>query len=181
MNKQELRLLILNKRRSFIDPLKSEADLIIQERALFLVDSYQTIGVYLNLKDEVATDLIIERLLDTDKIVCGPKCVGSVLEFRTIFDCSSFKKGMMNIMEPTGKLIDKDNIQVLLIPLVAYDKNLHRLGYGKGYYDRYLADYKGLKIGLAYQCQCVDMIPNDEYDIALDYLINEKEIIRFTK
>jgi len=178
MSKQELRMLMLNNRRLFAGQHKHTADQKIQEQALTLINAYQTIGIYLNMQEEVSTKLIIDSLRLANKVICGPKCVGSELEFRVIDDPAALKPGMLGIMEPTGELIAKEHIQVLLIPLVAFDQNLNRLGYGKGYYDRYLAGFHGLKIGLAYQLQSVESIRTDEHDIALDYIITENSLIQ---
>ena len=81
------------------------------------------------------------------------------------------------IPEPTSK--KKVNPNILLVPLVAYDNNLNRIGYGGGFYDRYLKRTKKNKniitIGLAYSFQKVKKIPINKYDIRLDYIITEKE------
>jgi 5-formyltetrahydrofolate cyclo-ligase len=82
------------------------------------------------------------------------------------------------IPEPTSNL--KKHPNILLVPLVAFDKNLNRIGYGGGFYDRYISRFKKKKnfvtIGLAYSFQKVERILIDKYDIKLDYIITEKKI-----
>jgi|TARA_Y100000389_G_scaffold190938_1_gene216390 5-formyltetrahydrofolate cyclo-ligase len=84
------------------------------------------------------------------------------------------------IPEPISK--KKVSPEILLIPLVAYDKELNRLGYGGGFYDRYISsipfDKKIIKIGLAFSFQKVDKIPIKKYDKKLDYIMTEKNLIQ---
>jgi 5-formyltetrahydrofolate cyclo-ligase len=84
------------------------------------------------------------------------------------------------IPEPVSSKIFYPDI--LLVPLVAYDNNLNRLGYGGGYYDRYIEKLektkKIIKIGLAFSFQKISSIPIDQYDKRLDFIITEKEILR---
>ena len=84
------------------------------------------------------------------------------------------------IPEPkTSKIINPD---ILLIPLVAFDKRLYRIGYGGGYYDRYIEKQSKkkffIKIGIAHSCQKINRVPNNKYDKKLDVLITEKYILR---
>jgi 5-formyltetrahydrofolate cyclo-ligase len=83
------------------------------------------------------------------------------------------------IPEPISK--KKINPEILLVPLVAYDSELNRLGYGGGFYDRYLStamsDKKIIKIGLGFSFQKIDKVPVNQYDKKLDYIITEKNFI----
>jgi 5-formyltetrahydrofolate cyclo-ligase len=83
------------------------------------------------------------------------------------------------IPEPISK--KKINPEILLVPLVAYDSELNRLGYGGGFYDRYISstqhDKKIIKIGLGFSFQKIDKVPINQYDKKLDYIITEKNII----
>ena len=65
---------------------------------------------------------------------------------------------------------------LILIPGLAFDKKLNRLGRGRGYYDRYLKNFTGIKVGVCFEVQLVDVVPADDHDIELDYLITEKKI-----
>ena len=84
------------------------------------------------------------------------------------------------IPEPISNKVKYPDI--LLVPLVAYDKNLNRIGYGGGFYDRYIKKIKKNKkiitIGLAYSFQKVKKIPVNEYDIKLDFIVTEKKELR---
>lgn len=85
-----------------------------------------------------------------------------------------YEKSSFGIMEPTSReeMLAK-NIDVMLIPLVAFDEQCHRMGHGKGFYDRYLSKYTGLRIGIAYECQKFPDIPIRTHDESLDIIITE--------
>lgn len=94
------------------------------------------------------------------------------------YDTSSIlQERALSILEPiNGTKIEKQELDVMLIPMVAFDEALHRLGHGAGYYDRYLQDYQGIKIGIAYECQKVDDIQQMPHDINMDMIITEDAI-----
>ena len=75
-----------------------------------------------------------------------------------------------------NRLINKNKIDLLIVPIVAYDKNHNRLGYGGGYYDRYLKDYCGNVIGLAFNFQQVENLPVENFDLPIKIIIDEKKI-----
>jgi len=79
--------------------------------------------------------------------------------------------GPFNTKEPVGEIVDRDSIECFIIPCVAINKDMQRIGYGKGYYDRYLEGYKGYKIGVCYNNSIGLDVKCDEFDIVLDYVI----------
>lgn len=88
-------------------------------------------------------------------------------------DSSGFVQNRLGIYEPvSNQEITKDKIDLIIVPLLAYNDKLYRVGYGGGYYDRYLADYKGIKIGVAFPFQLISDDFNDEYDIKLDMVVS---------
>lgn len=101
------------------------------------------------------------------------------IRFFEIQDDTTFTKSAYGIQEPvSGKEIKAVGMAVLLIPLVAFDEQCHRLGHGKGFYDRFLQTYQGLRIGVAYECQKWPVIPTDVHDELLDMIITEETIYR---
>ena len=83
----------------------------------------------------------------------------------------------LQIKEPDpdhSTLLEKEKIDVIIVPLLAFDEKRKRLGYGGGYYDRYLKDFKGLKIGVGFEAQKNTDLPEEEHDIPLDIIITEK-------
>ena len=178
MSKTELRKLIKQRSEAFDADAKTKADQIILGYLMKLIKDTKSVGIYLSLKEEVDTFALLKRLLALKiKVSSGVCTKPNILNFVIIEDLAQLKKGMLNIYEPVGEVIAKNMIDVMIVPMVAYDKNRHRLGHGKGYYDRYLADYQGLKIGLAYKYQEVENIPWEKHDIKMDIIINEEGII----
>ena len=86
------------------------------------------------------------------------------------------KKSSFGILEPSNqsKIINKENIDLLIVPMVAFDSNHNRLGYGGGYYDRYLKNYAGKVIGLAFSFQQTEALPVESFDIPIKTIIDEK-------
>ena len=178
MNKQELRQLI-KERQAFFDPdMKQKADLLIQDRLWTLISGFKSIGIYQSMNDEVDTSRIIKLILASNMTLSSGRCLDlQNMEFAKVSSLDNLKPGVLNILEPTEEMIAIDDIEVLVIPMVAYDQDRNRLGHGKGYYDRYLKNFKGLKIGIAYQYQEVTKIIKEKHDIPMDIIVNENKII----
>tara|TARA_Y100000591_G_C21759349_1_gene659225 strand:- start:712 stop:1263 length:552 start_codon:yes stop_codon:yes gene_type:complete len=132
------------------------------------------IGTYISIKNEP----IIER--QKDKIYSCPKVMGTEINFFKIQN--NFKKGAFDIPEPTNDVpFDIFDLDLLLIPLVAFNKKLERIGYGKGFYDKFLAkfnenDRRPYFWGIGYNFQIVDEIFGEKLDIKLDKVITERNI-----
>ena len=120
-----------------------------------------TLGLYMPINNEIEVNL-------DNKNVCYPKIIGDDILF---FKPDGFTPGIFNILEPNGELVDKKTIDLIIVPLLYFDKYNNRVGYGKGYYDRFLSDYNGITVGVAYDFQEVDKIDVKPTDIKLDYII----------
>lgn len=133
------------------------------------------IGCYVSLTGEVDTLELISILLQTHR-VCVPKVEGQVMHFYEIQSLDDLKEGHFHVLEPiTKKKIFPQDIDLMIVPMLAYDQNLNRVGYGKGYYDCYFASgFQGYKLGLAFSFQYIDYINTNQYDQPLDEIINEK-------
>ncbi len=86
---------------------------------------------------------------------------------------TSFEKGSYGIMEPVGSSFNEE-IDVVIVPMCAFDNKLNRLGFGKGYYDRFLKNRNTLKIGVAFSCQQTEDIIKKDTDVTMDYIVTEK-------
>lgn len=134
----------------------------------------KTIGIYVSFKNEVNTISLIEEIIKIKK-VCVPKTKNHEMHFYLIDSLQELKKGNYGILEPNNDfLIYKKDIDLLIVPIVAYDMNHKRLGYGGGYYDRYLEDYHGNVIGLAFNFQQVENLPAEKFDLPIETIIDEK-------
>ncbi|HOB19839.1 MAG TPA: 5-formyltetrahydrofolate cyclo-ligase [Candidatus Atribacteria bacterium] len=139
--------------------------------------------VYASIGSEVRTlDLISRALLD-NKILTVPLCMTSTRDLKPcrITGLDDLAAGTFGIPEPVMSCeeVDVNELDIVIVPGVAFDTRLNRLGHGAGYYDRFLArlSINTLKIGLAYDFQVVDSLPVESHDISLDMLITDKRII----
>ena len=134
-----------------------------------------TLLLYSALPDEVPTQVLIDELVAQDKTVLLPRVVNDTdMELRRYSGPADLQQGAFGILEPTGELFTNyDTIDVAIIPGMAFDAKGHRLGRGKGYYDRFLTKLspKTYKIGLCFSWQIVDYVPTDEHDIPMDEVI----------
>lgn len=142
--------------------------------------------LYSDYHGEVGTTLIFNEALIQGKEVYLPKCIDSFdttgMDFYRVFSSYELVPGYKGIMEPledATKVFSYENAAnkniLMLVPGVAFDKNGNRLGYGKGYYDRYLKDKERIvKCGLLFECQLTEEIPSEECDVKMDILITEK-------
>jgi len=129
-----------------------------------------TILLYASLEDEVDTHDLIARH-EKDKCILLPIVVGDTLELR-IYN-GHWEQGAFGIMEPTGSKFDAlEQIDIAIIPGIAFDREGHRLGRGKGYYDKLLPSLPHCKkIGVCFPFQLVDQVPTDLHDITMDKVI----------
>ena len=129
------------------------------------------IGIYLSYRNEVDTWQIVNKYFK-EKEIYVPVVDGKEMYF-VLFD-KKLEKNKYQIYEPIDKhIINKDELDLIVVPLVGFDKDNYRLGYGGGYYDRYLANYPGYTIGLAYSFQLIDNYKKEDFDIALDQIITD--------
>ncbi len=174
--KNQLRKIALEKRKNL--PVKEYGEKIIQQ--LFSLEEYKkakNIICYYPLKYEVNTLLCLE---DTSKNWFLPKVNGANLDICP-YCKEKIKSGSYNIKEPlTDKILSYQNIDIIIIPAVAADKNGYRLGYGKGFYDRFLYSSKinALKIMLIYSDLLFSTIYPETFDKKADIIITDKEILR---
>lgn len=135
----------------------------------------RTLLLYSALPDEVPTRQMIDELMSQGKQVLLPRVVSETeMELRCYTSRSDLAVGAFGIMEPVGDIFyDYDTIDVAIIPGMAFDIAGHRLGRGRGYYDRFLSQVPHVyKIGVCYPTQLVDRVPTDPHDIVMDCVIS---------
>lgn len=138
---------------------------------------------YINIKSEVSTNKIIEFSKNNSKKTAAPKVIGNSMDFFYFNDDSDLSdENKFRIPEPvtTAKCIPDSNT-VIIIPGLIFDASGARIGYGGGYYDRYLEKYHPLiKIAIAYDFQVIEQIDNclmEATDIKPDYIVTDRRII----
>lgn len=136
-----------------------------------------TIYCYVNFKSEVETRSIIEKAWTMNKKVAVPKVEGDEMSFYYISSFADLNEGYRGIMEPNSRLQAQDEHVLIILPGAAFDKIHNRIGYGKGYYDKYLNAHKAHHtLALAFECQMVDNIAAEPFDICPEIIITEENI-----
>lgn len=135
-------------------------------------ESANLILLYHSLPDEVNTHAFLNKWRGSKQLLL-PVVVGDELELRCFASANNLQSGAYNIQEPTGKpFTDIATIELAIIPGMAFDSKGHRLGRGKGYYDRLLPKLKNAyKIGICFPYQLVDDVPTDDYDVLMDEVL----------
>lgn len=169
---------------------KSERADVAKQIAMHLLQStwYQNadaILCYAASGSEIPLAAIAKAAWQDGKTVCFPRCLDAdgQMHFYRVDSFDQLQSGMYGILEPDASCPEWDGSSALtlcLMPGLSFDANGYRLGYGKGYYDRYLSDFPGLKIGICPDCcyAAVQRWEYDRYDIAADVLITESSVIR---
>ncbi|MDM5189977.1 5-formyltetrahydrofolate cyclo-ligase [Bacillus sp. DX4.1] len=142
----------------------------------------KTIGITLSMEHEVNTYEMIEKAWREGKKVVVPKCNRKTrtMTFYQITDFEQLETVYMNLREPIPSIteeVEAQEIDLLFVPGVAYTRRGDRIGYGGGYYDRYLVNYKGKTLSLAFGFQIVENIPMEPFDQVVQKIITEKETI----
>lgn len=138
----------------------------------------ERIFCYIDFQGEAGTEGIIKEAWQLGKKVYAPRVSGDTMEFFEFHSFSELVPGAFGILEPQGrKAADSMETDLMVLPGVAFDRSRNRIGYGRGYYDRYLAARSGFyTIGAAFEMQIVDRIETEKTDIRADMLVTEKGI-----
>ena len=174
------------KKRSEMDPgRKSALDKKIVERfkALATYRYAHTLLLYYPVKGEIDITPLISDALSQGKRVAMPRCEssGSIMHFHYINSIDDLKEGRFGILEPSedAELFTMDNPGgpcAVVIPALSYDRGGYRLGYGKGFYDRYFGHAGISTVGLVYADFLTERLPHGRFDIAVDIVVTEKEV-----
>ena len=163
--KRDIRKMMTALRAAMSEKERAEAGRIIAAR-LFSSKVYEDAGTvccYASFGSEVPTEEIIEESLRRGKCAAVPKVTGKQkMKFALIHSMAELKCG--------SKLL-------VIVPGVVFDRAGNRIGYGGGYYDSYLKQADCIKVGVAFDFQCVEQIVPEVHDVPVDYIITEKEMI----
>ena len=139
------------------------------------------IYTYVSMDNEIDTIMLIDYSLSLEKRVFVPRVSGRDMEFYEISDRSELSPGYMGIYEPdiNGREPDYSRTGFMCMPGLAFDKSHNRIGYGGGFYDRYLSvENKLYKAALAYEAQLLESIPAQDGDVRPDMIVTEENIYR---
>ena len=174
MLKNELRQLSRERKRRFTPAQLAELSLPVLERLRPHLTQASVIMAYYSLPDEVCTHALIDELVAQGKTVLLPRVVdGETMELRRYTGRHDLREGAFHIMEPVGEpFTDYARIDVAMIPGIAFDAQGHRLGRGRGYYDRFLRTMGTVRtIGVCFDFQKVPEVPVDANDIPVNFAI----------
>jgi 5-formyltetrahydrofolate cyclo-ligase len=181
--KEQLRKLVHARRgQAASTDLTRDSEIIF--RKIQCMDEYIIAGsvyAYMDFQNEVMTRAFIARALGDGKRVAIPKVRNGKMEFRYIDSLRQVEEGTLGIMEPTAEtdLADSETA-LMIVPGVAFDRKCHRVGYGGGYYDRYLKEHPNhITVAVAFDFQIFDEVPHEEHDVTPLYLFTESR--RFQK
>lgn len=138
----------------------------------------KTIGAYYSIGSEVKTQDILQEILNAGKELALPKVVKDDLVFKKISNFSELEPGNFSVMEPKDKCEVVKNLDVILVPAIALSKDGFRLGYGFGYYDKYLHGKKSTAIALSYAKQIIRSFPVDDHDVKMNFIATEDKVFK---
>ena len=185
LEKQRLREEHLAAREALSEQERSVLDNRITQKLLATSEYAEatTVLTYVSVSSEVSTRMFIECALRDGKTVAVPRCLpGHCLEFVAIASLEQLVAAPFNLLEPAKELPavteDQKNNSICIVPALLVDAKGYRLGYGAGFYDRFLSTYPGKKICLAYQQSLSrTTLPHTAFDVAVDVVITESEVL----
>lgn len=173
MDKNTIRKWAREKRAAIQNRDLKEA--IIHKKAESYIDKASLIAIYHSFQDEVDTLKLIQMILDKKKRVVCPVIEDGTMIFREVFSMDDFQVGHFGVMEPKGEnCVNPRQIDLVFIPMLAFNESMYRVGYGKGYYDRFLIKTDAKRVGLAFEAQYINEQFEDEYDIACSVILTEE-------
>lgn len=186
--KQRLREVRLAAREALSEQERAVLDDRITQKLLATSEYAEatTVLTYVSVSSEVSTRMFIECALRDGKTVAVPRCLpGHCLEFVAIASLEQLIAAPFNLLEPSRELpaLTEDQMSnaICIVPALLVDTKGYRLGYGAGFYDRFLSTYPGKKICLAYQQNLSrETLPHTAFDVAVDMVITESEVLTCT-
>lgn len=173
MDKKELRKKYLNIRNKIERQSKKVVIDLLKEKEVF--ENAKTVFCYVSAGSEPDTFLLLDYILKEGKTLAVPKCLDkkgnmAAVEINSLDDIS---EGFFGIREPKeGRIVEKEEIDLCIVPGLSFDKEGFRLGYGGGYYDRFLENTNIYTIGVCFEECVTDKLPREENDISVNEVIS---------
>lgn len=183
MNKAELRTLMRAERRALPDAAQDEAARAVfaQIRTFEPYRRARTVMAYMACRGELSLEAVIRDALQSGKTLLLPRCESpGVMTARRIHDMDDLVPGAYGLPEPEEDcgIVQPQDIDLILVPGVAFDRMGHRLGQGGGYYDRLLRESRALRVGVCHDFALLDSVPYEAHDVNMDMIITPGGIIR---
>lgn len=153
---------------------------VIEEKILNLdyINKYEIFLIYINIKSEVKTKSLMQKLILLNKKVFVPKIIDDEMCFIEINSLDNLELGKYNIPEPIKGQIYKGERALVIVPGIVFSSEKYRIGYGKGYYDKFISkNRQNFYLGICFENQIIDKFDFDKFDEKLDAIITEENII----
>ncbi|MEZ4600018.1 MAG: 5-formyltetrahydrofolate cyclo-ligase [Syntrophotaleaceae bacterium] len=178
MPKKSIRAEVLTRRRHLAAETCLRWSLSAQERLLESSEFRRAaaVALYSPVQNEVFTEMLFHQAVQHGKLVTYPRVRGSELEFVQVDESSNLQPGAFGVLEPRGdRVVETSRLDLVVVPGVAYDREGHRLGYGKGFYDRCLHGKRRPRFlaGLCFELQIVNKLPAEAHDVRMDMVMTE--------
>lgn len=180
MTKNEIRKSFLLKRDALKNRYEKSSTICTKVINSDVFKNSRCVFVYLSYKSEVNTFEIVRKCFNEGKRVCVPYTDGDGIMYAVeIESLDGLVKNKWGIFEPKTceKKADKSQVDLCIAPGSVFDRQLNRIGYGKGYYDRFLKGANAFKMALAFECQIAEELPNEPFDIKMDCIVTENGVI----
>lgn len=183
MPKAGLRRTLLLCRNKMTPVIWQTASRLAQLRLMALEVFFEAaaIGLYAPIRNEVDTALIFDEARRVGKRVFYPRVCNDEMLFHEVAHADGLEQGAFGILEPcaTGEGFPPDAADLIVVPGVAFDSSGHRVGFGKGYYDRFLARLRRpvTLVGLCHDFQLLERVPSEGHDIRMQYIVTEQRVV----
>jgi 5-formyltetrahydrofolate cyclo-ligase len=180
--KKDLRRDFMNRRLDLGETGRAEAGRLICQRVLSLAPYTRAtdIAVYWPLAEEIDIRPVIDDIISSGRRAYLPRVVKDTgeLEFCPFNgDPKTLAPGPFDLREPRTEPTPPETLEMVIVPGLAFDLHGHRLGYGLGYYDRFLADATAFRLGVAFDVATIDILPITDYDVAMNIVVTETRVI----
>ena len=180
--KRELRHAVMARRDALSAQNRAEAGRLIRSQLLALpvVQAAESLFVFVSYSTEVDTHPLLASLLDAGRRIAVPKIVDKTTMLSVpITSMEGLEPDRMGILTPVSSEHERGPFDVAITPGVAFTTAGERLGYGRGYYDRWFASHNvATRIAICFEAQIVASLPTDEYDRPVDIIVTEKQLLR---
>lgn len=177
-NKVELRKKALQDRACLSQVYIEDKSKSIRESIMKEICLSSNVLTYISYRNEVKTFQLVENLCEKNIMVSVPVIAGEKIKPARIQDLSNLKENEIGIPEPQNpSFVKKSIIDTVIVPGVVFDRSGNRIGYGKGYYDRFLDGFEGKSIGVVYDRFLKKSIPTNTWDISVDKIVTEEDVL----
>lgn len=176
--KNRLRKSFLEKRGQFPTREAEEKSSEIQAKLMERIPLDSTVFCYVSFQNEVSTIAFLKELLSRPIRVTVPITRGAKMKASEIEGFPDLEEAGNGIREPvSAETVPRNDIDIAVVPGIAFDRDGNRIGYGGGYYDRFLSDFTGYTIGVTYSDFLRDELPTDTWDVPVDTVLTENETV----